>query len=58
VSAKRSGEVFIHGELENRIDPVTSTWCTDGETVTLTAVKNNLMLYDPQAPSELHEATR
>ncbi len=49
VSARRSGDVYIHGELESRIDHLASTWCTDGETVTLSLVKANLVIYDAQA---------
>jgi len=52
VSAKLSGEVFLHGELENRIDPVASMWTTDGTHLTLTCVKQNLMLYDPNAKGQ------
>mgnify|MGYP001988361143 CR=1 FL=1 len=44
VSARRSGDVYIHGELESRIDHLASTWCTDGETVTLSLVKANLVI--------------
>jgi len=49
VSNKITGEVYVHGELENRIDPVASLWTTDGDQVTLTLVKQNLMIYDVNA---------
>ena len=47
VSARQGGQVFLHGEIERRIDPSCSTWTTDGQTVTITLAKANLELYDP-----------
>ncbi len=47
-AAGGAGAVFLHGELEERIDPSASTWTTDGSTVVLTLTKANLMLYDGQ----------
>mmetsp|Transcript_20861 Transcript_20861/g.67301 ORF Transcript_20861/g.67301 Transcript_20861/m.67301 type:complete len:302 (-) Transcript_20861:158-1063(-) len=46
VASRATGQVFLHGELEERIDPRTSTWLTDGTHVTMTLVKANLQIYD------------
>ncbi|KAL3914541.1 MAG: hypothetical protein SGPRY_007585, partial [Prymnesium sp.] len=49
VVGRQSGELFCEGELENRIDPIQSTWTTDGKVVHITLVKQNLVLYDAKA---------
>lgn len=48
VSDRGTGVVYLHGETEERIDPTTSTWLTDGNCVTLNLTKANLQLYDGQ----------
>jgi len=49
VRGRQSKELFLEGETENRIDPVQSTWTTDGSVVTIVMVKQNLLLYDVNA---------
>lgn len=46
VQAVRSKEIFMAGELERPIDPNQSTWTTDGSYITITAIKENLLLYN------------
>ncbi len=46
VQAVRSREIFVAGETEHAIDPVQSTWTTDGKVVHITLVKQNLSLYN------------
>ena len=46
VQAVRSKVIYMAGELEAPIDPVQSTWTTDGTYILITAVKENLVLYN------------
>jgi len=46
VQATESKEIFMAGELEAAIDPNTSTWTTDGQTITIVLVKENLLLWN------------
>jgi hypothetical protein len=45
VACARTGEVWMHGELEQPVSPSSSTWHTDGTVVTLTLTKLNLQLH-------------
>ena len=46
VQAVRSKEIFMAGELEEPINPNTSTWTTDGTCIMITCIKENLLLYN------------
>ena len=46
VQAVRSKEIYMAGELEHPINPITSLWTTDGSVITITCVKENLLLYN------------
>jgi len=46
VQAVKSKEIFMAGELESTINPNTSTWTTDGTTIMITCVKENLLLWN------------
>eukprot|EP00900_Chrysochromulina_parva_P023832 jgi/Chrpa1/6082/Chrysochromulina_OHIO_Genome00017382-RA len=46
VQAVRSKEIFMAGELEEPINPNTSTWTTDGTCIIITCIKENLLLYN------------
>lgn len=46
VQAVLSKVIYMAGELQAPIDPNQSTWTTDGEYITITCIKENLMLYN------------
>jgi len=46
VQAIKSKQIYMAGELHRPIDPIQSTWTTDGEYITIVCQKENLCLYD------------
>ena len=52
VQAIMSKQIYMAGELHKPIDPVQSTWTTDGEYITIVCVKENLCLYDGSKGTE------
>ena len=47
-----SKQIYMAGELHKPIDPVQSTWTTDGDYITIVCVKENLCLYDGSKGTE------
>ena len=46
VQAVATKEIFMAGELERPIDPVQSTWTTDGKMVHITLIKQNMLFWN------------